>query len=220
MKKALNILWILAVLAIAFGYIEGAAVHYLRIIYYPHGFTNTLQNIDLHTLLIESGREFATLIVLIAVAMIASGPYIIKLVNFVFIFAIWDIVYYIALFLFEGWPGSLLSWDVLFLIPVPWFSPVIAPIAISVIGIGGALLIYYIHNKNGTLSIGWPVVFLLTAALLFWLASFLLHSPFGQPVYQFPEHYNWVLFISGIILAFVGFLIIFKINTYGKKIAK
>jgi len=35
-------------------------------------------------------------------------------------FGVWDIFYYAWLWVFVGWPDSPATWDVLFLIPVPW----------------------------------------------------------------------------------------------------
>ena len=40
-----------------------------------------------------------------------------------------------------GWPPSLLTWDILFLIPVPWIGPVLAPVLVSVGLIVGSLLL-------------------------------------------------------------------------------
>jgi hypothetical protein len=42
---------------------------------------------------------------------------------------LWDIFYYVGLKTLLGWPPSLFTWDVLFLIPVPWSAPVLAPVA-------------------------------------------------------------------------------------------
>ncbi len=43
-------------------------------------------------------------------------------------FATWDLSYYAFLRLISGWPQSLFTRDVFFLIPVPWIGPVITPI--------------------------------------------------------------------------------------------
>jgi hypothetical protein len=40
---------------------------------------------------------------------------------------------------FIGWPSSLATWDLLFMIPVPWAGPVWAPVAVSVALIGFGL---------------------------------------------------------------------------------
>ena len=56
-------------------------------------------------------------------------------------FGVWDIFYYAFLRLIVGWPQSLWDWDVLFLIPLPWWGPVLAPVAIAVLLIVGATLV-------------------------------------------------------------------------------
>lgn len=68
----------------------------------------------------------------------AAGLLSMGVANFVYAFGIWDLAYYAALWLVEGWPASLCDWDLLFVIPVPWFAPVLAPIAISCTEIIGA----------------------------------------------------------------------------------
>ena len=52
-------------------------------------------------------------------------------------FGVWDIVYYVFLRLIGGWPRSLLDWDVLFLLPLPWWGPVLAPVFIAMLMIVG-----------------------------------------------------------------------------------
>ena len=64
-----------------------------------------------------------------------------------FAFGLWDIFYYLFLIPLTGWPRSLLDWDILFLLPVPWWGPVIAPIAISILMIAGGLLVIWIGDR-------------------------------------------------------------------------
>ena len=33
----------------------------------------------------------------------------------------------------SGWPTSLFDWDILFLLPLPWWGPVLAPVCIAVL---------------------------------------------------------------------------------------
>src|SRR5207247_11339685 len=54
-------------------------------------------------------------------------------------FGLWDIFYYVWLWVFIGWPPSLFTWDVLFLIPVPWLGPVLAPVIVRLCLVAGAL---------------------------------------------------------------------------------
>jgi hypothetical protein len=67
---------------------------------------------------------------------------------FLFCFGIWDIFFYVFLKLFIGWPESLLTWDILFLIPVTWVGPVIAPVINSLTMIALAVFISYFTDKN------------------------------------------------------------------------
>jgi hypothetical protein len=48
-------------------------------------------------------------------------------------FGIWDIFYYVFLKVLCGWPNSLLDWDILFLLPLPWWGPVLSPVLISLL---------------------------------------------------------------------------------------
>ena len=148
-RTSLGLLTWLAVFALAFGYIEGAAAHYLRMHLYPAGFDDTVSLIvDTHTLAVEVGREICTLLLLIAVAALTRGPFVRRLASFAYVFAIWDLSYYAALRVFEGWPSSPYDWDLLFLVPVPWFGPVVAPMLISAIGVVGAISVHLILDDR------------------------------------------------------------------------
>src|SRR5215471_13766120 len=113
--------------AVAMAYLESAIVVYLRRLYYPHGFDFPLVIIDIPTLLLELGREAATIVMLATVGIAAGRTKVGKGAYFLLLFGVWDICYYIWLKAFVEWPSSLLTWDVLFLIPVPWVGPVLAP---------------------------------------------------------------------------------------------
>jgi len=135
-----RLLW-LAVFAVAMGFLEGIVVIYLRELYYPQGFNFPLKLMSPELVRIEWIREITTLVMLAAVGIIAGRNNLQRLMYFLFTFGIWDIFYYVALKLLIGWPASLLTWDLLFLIPVSWLSPVLAPVICSVTMIVMALLI-------------------------------------------------------------------------------
>jgi hypothetical protein len=201
----------LAVFALAFGYIEGAVAHYLRIHLYPDGFGDTVSLvIDLHTLAVEVGREICTLLVMVAVAAVTKGPFIRRLASFVYVFGIWDLSYYAALWIFEGWPSSPCDWDLLFLIPVPWFSPVLAPMAIAAIGIVGAVSVHVILDRRAELVVPWYGLTLVNAALVAWEISFMAHEGPGT---EFPTQYRWWLFTLGVAFATAGYLLTWLRNT-------
>lgn len=126
-----ELLW-LAVFGVAFGYLESAVVVYLRTIAYAGGFSFPLEPIPPLILGTEMGREAATLAMLAAAALAPGGRALLKLARFLFCFGLWDIFYYVGLKTLLGWPPSLFTWDVLFLIPVPWSAPVLAPALVAV----------------------------------------------------------------------------------------
>jgi hypothetical protein len=81
---------------------------------------------------IEIARELATIIMIAAVGWLAGRTRLERLAWAAVVFGAWDIVYYLGLRLAIGWPPSLETWDVLFLVPAPWVGPVWAPIVVSV----------------------------------------------------------------------------------------
>lgn len=132
MKLTQKILVILF-FSIAMAYLEAAVVVYLRELFYPNGFSFPLKLIPQNILFIELGRELATLVMLLTIAIISGKFFIERVSYFFFAFGVWDIFYYLWLKIFINWPESLLTDDLLFLIPVPWISPVLAPILVSII---------------------------------------------------------------------------------------
>jgi hypothetical protein len=122
-------------------YLEAAVVVYLRIIFYPQGFDFPLVPDPSTTMLVELGREVATIIMLVGIAMLCGRSKIERFAYLILTFGIWDIMYYGWLIALIGWPTSLLTWDLLFLIPVPWVGPVLAPVLVSAAMIWAALTI-------------------------------------------------------------------------------
>jgi len=88
---------------------------------------------------IEVGREAATLVMLAAVGWLAGRSGLERLAWTAVAFGTWDILYYAWLWVFIGWPPSLATWDLLFLIPVPWAGPVWSPVAVSIALVGFGL---------------------------------------------------------------------------------
>ncbi|HXY23828.1 MAG TPA: hypothetical protein VEI73_04210 [Candidatus Acidoferrum sp.] len=144
--------------AAAFGFIEATVVAYLRAAtgLLP-GYQGTLADVIRHSsefyqqpqaltqfpkslLTLEVLREAATILVLISVALLTAPKARSRLAVFLWTFAIWDIVYYAALWATVRWPQSLKDADVLFLIPQPWFSPVWYPLLVSVLAMLAVLL--------------------------------------------------------------------------------
>ena len=117
----------------AFGWVEAAVVVYLRRIYYPTGFAFPLHVLDTSLLVVELVREAATLVMLAAVGALAGRTRWQRFACFLVGFGVWDLAYYLGLKLALGWPPSLATWDILFLLPWPWVGPVYAPATAAVL---------------------------------------------------------------------------------------
>ncbi|MCH9031890.1 MAG: hypothetical protein IIB00_06485, partial [candidate division Zixibacteria bacterium] len=133
-----NLLIALSTFAVAIAYIEAAVVVYLRELYYAEGFAFPLKLMSESILSVEVGRELATIILLASISFAVAKKRWERFGWFLFLFGAWDVWYYIWLKLTIGWLLSFTDWDVLFLIPIPWIGPVIAPlsVALSMIIIG------------------------------------------------------------------------------------
>ena len=189
------IIW-LTLFAVAFGYIEGAVVIYLRELYYPGGF-----NLDLlalrprHIVTTEVAREAASLLLLLSVARLSVRGGLRRFAVFAFCFGVWDLVFYLTLKLLLDWPLSLLDWDILFLIPVPWTAPVLAPVLVSLglITAGVMLLLSPEERLPRLTRRDWLIE---SGAGLVILATFFWALPnlaAGRP----PGAYPWWLFALG-----------------------
>ena len=127
MKKSIHLI----IFFISMAMLESAVVIYLRELLYPHGFKFPLVGMKPIVILTELVRELATVIMLWTVGYIAGRNFATRFAWFIIGFGIWDIFYYLFLYIFIQWPSSLFEWDILFLIPLPWYGPVIAPCLIS-----------------------------------------------------------------------------------------
>lgn len=152
MKLYVKIIWMTA-FAVAMGFLEGAVVVYLRKIYYPEGFHFPLVPIELKLALTEIVREFSTLVMLIAVAVLIGRSFTERFAWFLFSFGVWDIFYYVFLKIILGWPESFGTWDILFMIPVPWVGIVFEPVLLSLLMIIFSVLILIFSEKNPSVKI-------------------------------------------------------------------
>ncbi len=213
----------LALFSLAFGYVEAAVVVYLRGMYAPlrAHFYPAISPGDLFPLLtpaqltasgpehalrlkIELFREFATLIMLASVALVAARGVREWIAAFLVCFGIWDIAFYLSLKLLLDWPASLLTWDILFLIPVPWVGPVVAPLLVSLSMIAAGLLVLWREHSGKPVFIPhsrWALVLLggvLIAIAFMW--DFRNTANGGTP-----NAFNWALFLAGEIIGLAAF---------------
>lgn len=148
-----DVLWLL-VFSAAMGFLEAIVVVYLRELFYPRGFGFPLVPIPADLLGAEIIREAATLVMLISLAAASKRGMYPRLANFLFAFGAWDVFYYAGLKAFLGWPPSLLTWDVLFLIPVGWLAPVLAPLINALTMAAMGLLIMCLMRRRGMVRAG------------------------------------------------------------------
>ena len=139
--KNLRTIVLVSLFAAAFAFVESSVVVYLRQLFYPTGFAFPLKPMPSWLVMVELAREFATLVMLLTVGMIAGKSSWQRFSYFMVGFGVLDIFYYIWLKLLLNWPASLADWDILFLIPLPWIGPVLAPVLVSLVMIAGAVLI-------------------------------------------------------------------------------
>ena len=196
-----RVAWLI-IFAVAMAYVESAVVVYLRAIYYPQGFAFPLVPIPPDMLAIEMGREVATLIMLAGVGVLAGKDGWGRLLAFCVVFGVWDIFYYIWLWVFLRWPPSLLTGDILFLIPVPWIGPVLVSVVLVVSGV----LLTRRRERGEPIAFSAPLQMLCLAGAALVLASFMLDFQTVLRQEQ-PPPFRWGLFGSGVALAVVALVL-------------
>jgi len=125
---------LLAVFGLAMAHFEGVVVVYLRKvlgILDSDSNKESVEKFPKRYMYIEMTREAATIIMLVAIALISGDTWLEKGIFFLWTFAFWDLFYYLSLYILIKWPPTLKTIDVLFLIPVPWIAPVWFPIGVS-----------------------------------------------------------------------------------------
>ena len=143
MKRWPFVLSFLALFALAMGYVEAAVVVDLRQLQWIPGLPTDAPFQEDWLIAIEVGREAATLVMLFTLGWLAGWDVQSRLGAAIFAFGLWDLAYYAWLRVFISWPTSIGEWDLLFLIPVPWWAPVWAPAlaATLMLVVGGALVV-------------------------------------------------------------------------------
>jgi hypothetical protein len=194
------------VFATAMAYMESAVVVYLqRALGIMPDRLFPLQNGDIvgNLAAIEVGREFATLVMLVAIGWMLGRSWVDRLAWTSVAFGLWDIGYYFWLWIFIGWPHSPGTWDIFFLIPVPWAGPVWAPIAVSAALIGFGLEAARRAGQGRR-----PVVRPMHAAAAIGggailVASFAANAPVLLAS-EMPGWFPWPVFLAGMAMACWG----------------
>jgi hypothetical protein len=204
LKRMLKQLLVAIVFSIAFAYIEAAVVVYLRAIFHPNGFTFPMSAFAVtaqskRLLLTEVGREVATLALIFTAAWLFGATRQQRAAWFLVIFAVWDVFYYVWLKVLLNWPATLMDWDILFLIPMMWASPIVCPVLVSVIVFALGVMILHRGAQGRPLIVtgadwlGW------SAAAVVVVVSFCLGGThIAEPNYA--AYFSWPLFVIGCVV--------------------
>lgn len=223
MQSVRRTLAILFLFSTAFGYLEAAVVTYLRVLHEParrHVYADaraaelfpllTLDQLrsvapDQQRILVtEIGREAATIIMLAAIALAVSRNGRQWTAAFAIAFGIWDIVFYLGLKLLIGWPASIFTWDILFLIPLPWVGPVITPVLVSLAMIVGGTWCLQRESEGRPLHMGrWRAAGVTLGAFVI-IVSFTLDYR-NTLSGGLPQPFHWGVFALGMAIGVASF---------------
>jgi hypothetical protein len=205
--------WVVFIYASAMAGVEAAAVLYLRTLihrvepYQPHPFPEFGGMAP-----IEVAREAATLVMLLTVGILAGRTWRSRLGYTAIAFGVWDIFYYIFLKTMCGWPHSVMDWDILFLIPLPWWGPVLAPVLISLLLIlWGTLASQFEPSPTPVLPgmVAWAIGAVgVVLGLRVFMADSMAAAHQGVDAVRnvLPKSFNWPLFCAALFLLSVPVL--------------
>ena len=204
---------VVVVFAVAMAWMESAAVLYLRTLigriepYQPNplppfrGFATA-----------EVIREVATMVMLTSAGWLAGRGWRAQFGYFVIAFGVWDIFYYVFLRPLTGWPKGLLDWDVLFLIPLPWWGPVAAPCLVAgLMVLFGTLVTQFARGESAPWP-RWASAVVCTTGMALALYVFMsdaicvVHQGKSALRQMLPMRFNWPLFDVALLLMSVPIL--------------
>jgi hypothetical protein len=200
--------WLTVVIfAMAMAWVESAVVYYLRTM------IDRIEPYQPNPLPIIGGlgpaemvREMATMVMLLTVGILAGRNWKSRLGYSAIAFGVWDIFYYVFLKAMCGWPHSLLDWDILFLLPLPWWGPVLAPVLIALLMIlwGTVVSSWRIERaRNGLEWKAWGLNFSGVAlALYLFMADSIRVAHGGVDAIRnvLPQSFNWPVFCVALLL--------------------
>ena len=200
--------WCMVVIyAVAMAWVEAAAVFYLRTLV---GRIDPYRPAPLPLIggfsAVELVREAATLAMLFAIGWLAGRTWRARFGYSAIAFGVWDILYYAFLKIICGWPHSLLDWDVLFLLPLPWWGPVLAPMLIALLLICWGTLASQFEREPAPGFSNWFVWALnfagIALGLYVFMADTLAAATRGAEAVRatLPEKFNWPLFCAAWLL--------------------
>jgi len=190
--------------AIAMAWVEAASVFYIRTLvdriepYQP-------DPLPMHGALgsVELWREAATLVMIATVGLLAGRTWRSRAGYAAIAFGTWDLFYYVFLRLMSGWPRTLLDWDILFLLPLPWWGPVLAPASIAAVMIVWGTLATQSADGSTDPRWAWALGGIgIGLALAIFMVDAWRMLPNGREAVQqvLPATFNWPLFWVALVL--------------------
>jgi hypothetical protein len=193
--------------AAAMAWVEAACVYYLRLLvdrvqpYQPDPLpmVGALGNVEL-------AREAATLVMLLTTGLLAGRTWLRRIGYTAIAFGVWDILYYVFLWVMSDWPASLLDWDILFLLPLPWWGPVLAPVSIALLMVAWGTLATQWPDRAAAARLTPPVWISASIGILLALAVFMADALVALPggrdavIRVLPTAFNWPVFGVALLL--------------------
>jgi hypothetical protein len=223
-------IWV-SIFAVAFAWVEGSVVVYLREIFYGGSFYfpivvnwDNKEYVANPLTSIEIVREATTIIMLAAIGCLSGKNNWQKFSFFMIAFGMWDIFFYLWLKVMINWPENLMTWDILFLIPLPWIAPVLTPVLISVAMIAAGSAIIYFDEKGIELKFSWYDWAIVMGCGLLMIVAFcwdwknIIRLPDGIERSGIPNPFLWGLYLPAYLLSVCWFGIRFFQNIKKNKL--
>jgi hypothetical protein len=195
---------IVTAFAIAMAWVESASVFYIRALVdriEPYQANPLPLNDALGY--VELWREASTLVMIATLGMLAGRTWRHRVGYAALAFGAWDIFYYVFLRIMTGWPRTLLDWDILFLLPLPWWGPVLAPVSIALVMILWGTLATQRHDEGTDTRWAWGFASVgIVLALAVFMTDAFRALPNGRDavLQVLPTTFNWPLFWMALLL--------------------
>jgi hypothetical protein len=193
--------------AMAMAWVEASSVYYIRTLvdriepYQVDPLPQDTMNGALGN--VELWREAATLIMIAMLGVLAGRTWRHRVGYAAVAFGVWDVFYYVFLRVISGWPRTLLDWDILFLLPLPWWGPVLAPVSIAMVMIVWGTLVTQRAGRPSVGRLPWAIG---SVGILVALAVFMIDAwralPDGRDAVLrvLPATFNWPLFWVALLM--------------------